>query len=335
MLKENSFTIQSDYMGLFKFFTSCSHDKEPQTIIKYVTEEVTQNPNPRKFVIRKTKRVGKFLLAEISYPDCTNYEGRKILIYENINETQLRKLKFLDPHFCDGKHISPLARFEPTDRGWQYASIFAEHASDVMYELWQQVKDVFEKELNQSYKEKMRFYHTLSHIEDMFKEYEWIKDKIVCKITFILGIWLHDSVYDPTKRNNEELSAIQGALILKKYGLSSLIPKVTEHILATRHQEEPIDSDAKYLVDIDIAIFGKSEKKFDEYECNITKEYAFLAKNEFAYYRKIVLQKFINRPRIYYTDYFRDKYEVQARKNLRRSIQTLTPLAQTFKPKHS
>jgi hypothetical protein len=60
----------------------------------------------------------------IVYPGCTTYEGRKILVFENSNLFELRVRDRIDPHFS-GKSFAPVARFEPTDRGWKLARIVA------------------------------------------------------------------------------------------------------------------------------------------------------------------------------------------------------------------
>lgn len=70
----------------------------------------------------KTQAVGSALVAEVQYEGCTNYEGRKILVYEKLSDGELLQLRFLDPHFCDSAtHKSPVARLEPTQRGWRLA----------------------------------------------------------------------------------------------------------------------------------------------------------------------------------------------------------------------
>jgi len=79
------------------------------------------NPDPHNFTIIKTEQIGYVLVVKIKYPDCTNYEGNKILVYkctldELMNQTEL------DPHFCDDtSHIYPYARFKPTAYGWDLA----------------------------------------------------------------------------------------------------------------------------------------------------------------------------------------------------------------------
>jgi len=57
-------------------------------------------------------------VAKVKYWNATNYEGVKILVYQGALPARL------DPHFCD-KHKSPIARFEPTERGWMMAAAFA------------------------------------------------------------------------------------------------------------------------------------------------------------------------------------------------------------------
>jgi hypothetical protein len=63
-----------------------------------------------------TEQVGSAVVAEVRYPDCTNYDGRKILVYADTDAVELRSRTTLDPHFAP--HGGPLARFEPTRRGW-------------------------------------------------------------------------------------------------------------------------------------------------------------------------------------------------------------------------
>jgi hypothetical protein len=83
------------------------------------------NPNPKNFKIVKAVKVKKFLLLLVNYPDCTNYEGNKILVYKNTTLKDIDKQKSLDPHFSNNcRFISPIARFEPTIEGWDMADSF-------------------------------------------------------------------------------------------------------------------------------------------------------------------------------------------------------------------
>ena len=85
------------------------------------------NPNPARFAILRTQQVGRSVVAEVQYPDCTNYEGRKVLVYADTLEGELTERATLDPHFAPNG--GPVARFEPTERGWVLALVVARVAN--------------------------------------------------------------------------------------------------------------------------------------------------------------------------------------------------------------
>ncbi len=77
------------------------------------------NPDPANYKIEKAREIGKYLLIEIKYPDCVNYEGSKILLYRDVTLIDLVNQKYIDPHFFENtKYASPIARFVPTQEGW-------------------------------------------------------------------------------------------------------------------------------------------------------------------------------------------------------------------------
>lgn len=78
-------------------------------------------PQPRKFKIHTYKQLSNAVAMMIEYPGCMNYGGMKILVYDNYEKlNKLINRKMLDPHFLENSY-SPIARFEPTDRGWELA----------------------------------------------------------------------------------------------------------------------------------------------------------------------------------------------------------------------
>jgi len=88
--------------------------------------KVKGNPDPSNWKIVKAKEIGNYLILKMNYPDCTNYEGNKILVFENVTMIDLVNQKAIDPHFFPANKSvkSPVARFEPTDRGWLMAENF-------------------------------------------------------------------------------------------------------------------------------------------------------------------------------------------------------------------
>lgn len=85
------------------------------------------HPNPSRYRITLVKEVGGFLIMKINYPDCTNYEGNKILVFHGVTLIDLMYQRDIDPHFFNDPNLkSPIARFAPTDEGWAMAVKLAE-----------------------------------------------------------------------------------------------------------------------------------------------------------------------------------------------------------------
>lgn len=86
---------------------------------------ISPNPNPKVWKIIKYKQLKDFLVVKIKYPNCTNYEGNKVLVFKGISLNTLISQKEIDPHFSENKNkYSPIARFEPTEEGWIMAIRF-------------------------------------------------------------------------------------------------------------------------------------------------------------------------------------------------------------------
>lgn len=102
-------------MGMIRILSSSSYD-EPQNL---------PNPVPVNYRIVRYLQLNNFLIVKIRYPDCTNYEGDKILVYKNTSIKRLERQGSIDPHFSDNPNmISPVARFVPTVDGWNMAVFF-------------------------------------------------------------------------------------------------------------------------------------------------------------------------------------------------------------------
>jgi predicted metal-dependent HD superfamily phosphohydrolase len=133
--------------------------------------------------------------------------------------------------------------------------------------------------------------------------------------------WYHDFVMQRKSRVDEERSAQIAYNVCKNALLSDdFADNVKDLILATKHHDMPATNDGKIIVDIDLSIFGRSTTEFDKYEEGIAAEYQWLNPEDFKTGRIAVLEQFLSRSVIYYTDFFRKKYEIQARKNLARSL---------------
>ncbi|MFN8441495.1 MAG: hypothetical protein U0175_12020 [Caldilineaceae bacterium] len=170
-----------------------------------------------------------------------------------------------------------------------------------------------------------RAYHNLAHIEACLTEFEAVKSLASDPVALQAAIWFHDVIYDPRSHDNEERSADFAAEQLRSLGMDEAqLEQVKQLILATKHDRSVI-GDATMLVDIDLSILGKPAEEFDRYDAAIRQEYQWVAEDAYRVGRAKVLQKFLDRPSIYQTDYFRIRYEAQARINLQRAIKQLNP----------
>lgn len=115
-------------MGIHLF----SSDNYPKEISIFPPPILPGNPDPANYTIIDTLTIGNLLIVEIKYPSCHNYEGKKILVYEGVSWRKLREQELIDPHFSNNKKfLSPIARFEPTEKGWRMAETFAKAWSNL------------------------------------------------------------------------------------------------------------------------------------------------------------------------------------------------------------
>ncbi len=196
--------------------------------------------------------------------------------------------------------------------------------------LWQRMgaKEGNEEAYNELlflYNQPSRFYHNFVHLAQVLRELDNAPKIIDDPDIVEMALWYHDAVYQSRYGDNEEKSAALAKERLSEGGVNpAFIDGVVSLILATKHQFAPQSENEKYLVDIDLSILGKPEEEFDEYELDIREEYYEVTKKDFKKGRSEILTGFLQRDSIYSTDFFREKYEAQARKNLQRSVEKLS-----------
>ena len=178
--------------------------------------------------------------------------------------------------------------------------------------------------LTKAHAEPQRFYHNQQHIDrKCLAEFDpGQKGCSGSERSRVCAVSLHDAVYDPKAgMDNEEQSAALAKECLNSLGANH---KFSEHvaflIMATKSHEVGRSIDAAVIVDVDLSILGRDTKRFFEYEEQIRKEYQWVPQLVFASKRAEILKRFLARERIFATDWFRNKYEKQARLNLEASI---------------
>jgi predicted metal-dependent HD superfamily phosphohydrolase len=173
------------------------------------------------------------------------------------------------------------------------------------------------QKLMDAWAEPQRHYHSLQHLRECLALLEPALDLAEHPGEVELALWFHDAVYDPQGKSNEERSADWAVETLAQAGASGDVQqRVRALIMATCHDAEPVDDDARLLVDIDLAILGADPARFAEYDAQVRAEYRWVPGWLYRRKRKEVLAGFLARPAIYGTAWFRERFEGRARENL-------------------
>lgn len=182
-----------------------------------------------------------------------------------------------------------------------------------------------------AYTQEDRHYHNLQHLDACFHEMQDYRASHVLQgIDYFdeveMALYLHDFVYDTKSAVNELESALWGAQMLRDAGADPMrIWRIFTMVMATFHSaSSPIELPAcQVTVDIDLSILGASPERFNEVSQAIRKEYAWVSEDLYRTNRTRMLNSFLQRERIYGTDYFFTKYEQAARRNLELAISEL------------
>lgn len=174
------------------------------------------------------------------------------------------------------------------------------------------------------YNEPQRHYHTLAHIEQCMAMFDQCKSLASNPDALELAVWFHDVIFEPGSPDNEARSAelyldlSDGAHDAATRGL------VKRLIMATLHDGSSLeDSDARYMVDIDLSSFGLSWEDFLRDSRNLRLESADLSDAEY-FRRKTNFQNcLLAKERFYLSDYFAKRLETQARANLARYFELI------------
>ena len=176
-------------------------------------------------------------------------------------------------------------------------------------------------ELVARYREAHRAYHTLQHLAECLSLLEVHKSEAERPGEVALALWFHDAIYDVPGQDNEQRSADWARDALTAAGAATdAAQRVHALVMATRHDVQPVDADARLLVDIDLSILGAPAARFAEYEQQIRNEYAHVPTDIFEPKRRQILAGFLARNPLYQTPGVRARCETQARVNLRPAI---------------
>lgn len=183
------------------------------------------------------------------------------------------------------------------------------------------------KEIAKNYADKNRYYHNLSHIHSMLHRAKENRKQIIDFDSLLFAIWFHDIIYKSSKNNNEEKSAefASSALInfsKEKIHFNTVVPL----IISTKSHQILLkeNHDNAFLLDFDLAILGQDWEIYEAYIQNIRKEYKLYPDFLYNPSRKKVLENFLNRKMLFFTEKYQDLFEEKARINLTKEIELLS-----------
>lgn len=198
--------------------------------------------------------------------------------------------------------------------------------------------DVIFQALVAAYSEPWRKYHTLTHIADGLRKIDEVLDTNDIDLhpdnvdQLKIAWWFHDGFYVIGGTSNEVLSGAWAYNILTKKsnhpcGTHSSVSADAVRTMIEASKEHMVydysSYDEELLFDIDMSILGAIQWRYKIYAKHVEEEYtAVYTKEEYTRGRRAFLESLANRT-IFSTSYFADKYENQAKDNIKWELSTL------------
>jgi predicted metal-dependent HD superfamily phosphohydrolase len=176
------------------------------------------------------------------------------------------------------------------------------------------------------FEEPHRAYHNSLHVLALLQHAADAAELVSDPHKMALAIWFHDAIYDPKAQDNEAQSAALARTNLMHLGEKDpFVADIEAMILATvKHQlPENAAADLKLFLDFDLSILGSTPETYATYAAAIRAEYAFVPDEVYQPGRRAVLENFLKRPELYFTDHGKQKWEKVARENLAGEIARL------------
>lgn len=205
---------------------------------------------------------------------------------------------------------------------WQKHCELLNIKSEASSELWD--------EISEHYTQAHRAYHNLQHINDLFQLMEQVKTSLFDLPALYLAIWYHDIIYNPLAKDNEEKSADLALSRLKHFSFPvDFLQKVHKLIVSTKSHQSldwknaADQSDNAYLLDMDLSILGRPWQDYLKYTQQVRREYKVVPGFLYRRGRKKVLKHFLDQEQLFKTDYFSERFELQAKSNLASELKSL------------
>jgi len=171
-------------------------------------------------------------------------------------------------------------------------------------------------ELTAAYGEPQRAYHNMAHIAELLRWFDTVDTDVGWQhpADVYTAILFHDAIYVPGAKDNEARSAEWA----RRSGLPADLTRVGELIELTAQHGKLVSAigDTALFLDSDMAIVASPTPAYLEYAQRIRREYAAVPADAYRAGRRAFLASVAAKPRIFFSDYFHDRLDAQARHNL-------------------
>jgi predicted metal-dependent HD superfamily phosphohydrolase len=180
-------------------------------------------------------------------------------------------------------------------------------------------------DLLRRYGEPHRRYHTTEHLAAVLDHVDELADEAGDAEAVRLAAWFHDAVYDPSRGDNEERSAVLAERMLADTDLpAETVAEVARLVrLTTTHDPRDDDRNGAVLCDADLAILAAPPDRYAAYAASVREEYAAVPDDAFRAGRAEILRSLLELPALFRTALARERWEAAARHNLQTELMLL------------
>jgi predicted metal-dependent HD superfamily phosphohydrolase len=168
-----------------------------------------------------------------------------------------------------------------------------------------------------AWSEPHRRYHGLAHLAAVLGLVAELDAAAADPAAVRLAAWYHDAVYEPSRTDNEEVSAQRARAGLRGLVPDERIEEVERLVLLTAgHDPEPGDANGAVLCDADLAVLAGPPDAYAAYASAVREEYGHLSDEVFTAGRIAVLEQLLALPALYRLPAVADEWTSRARANL-------------------
>ena len=131
-----------------------------------------------------------------------------------------------------------------------------------------------------------------------------------------LAALYHDAVYDPTRSDNEAVSARLAAAVAAELGWDEHRCITVHELVMATAAHQPADGAQAVLIDADLAVLGATPSDYTAYVNGVRAEYAHVGPDDWQRGRTAVLDSFLGSPTVFHTPFMRQEREARARANM-------------------